>query len=179
MTVAAKTSNIKIIIRGYVEGLGCPTLYLSSTDCFSPSGEPCSDSSTDFICNMTVTGMDYSVHDDEVTATFNITDLSGYLEPLTYLWEFDTAVFVATSPVNQSTITLKLIQGKQFPYIVTPLTLTITDANRCKVKETCYLVNSNIDCTEDYVPCTNPRDLKIINKYVQCSGPSGLLVKKK
>lgn len=174
--MAAK-SSANIILRGYIRYVNCPSMYLNSSDCYST--EPCEETTIDLVCNMAVTGMDFTVHDDEVTATFDVTDLTGYTDPLTYLWTFDTSVFVATSPINQSTITLKLQAGKSFDYVVTPLTLTITDANRCTVTKTCYLVAGTMNCTTGYIPCPNPRELVVTNKFVQCSGPSGLIVKKK
>lgn len=164
-------NNNDAIYENYIGYLACATV--TQSNCYP---DTCLSSTVDFVCNMSVTGIDYTINEDGITATFNINNLTGYKTPLTYLWEFDTNVFTTTSPINGSSIVLTLKDGKSFDTIVTPITLTITDDNGCKVDKTCYVTPSGITCVTNYASCSNPMNLVIENTTVQCAGPIGLIV---
>jgi hypothetical protein len=164
-------NNNNAIYDNYIGYLDCSTVLQSR--CYP---DTCLNETTNLVCTMSITGIDYTIGVDGITATFNINNLSGYEEPLTYLWEFDNEVFTTTSSINGNTLVLTIKDDKTFDTIVSPITLTITDNNGCKVVKTCYVTPEGMVCTEEYSPCSNPKNLIIMNTFVNCQHPTGLVV---
>ena len=96
---------------------------------------------------------------------------------LTYKWTYDTDIFTATGPINEETIKLTVNAGKDIRYVVTAVTVEVSDENGCVSTKTCTFLPTGMECVE-YTICPNPRDLKIINKITTCGGVSLLKVSK-
>ena len=96
----------------------------------------------------------------------------------TYDWTWDSSVFDLSGPLDEPQLLLTVKDGKELDAIISPVTVTVTDENGCRTTKTCYYTPDGMEC-DDYIPCSNPSNLVLINKFVRCTGASFLTVSKK
>jgi hypothetical protein len=167
-------SNVAAIAENYIEYLNCPNIKLSL--CYPAK---CKNDIIIFNCDFNVNGMTFYYEDGIPQFAITVGNYVGGVLPLTYQWLFDEENFEAVGPTDTESLTLTVIEGKDFDNLVTPITVTITDANGCEDTKVCYITPDGLRCNTNYQPCSNPSNLMIANLFKQCSGPSGLIVNKK
>lgn len=163
--------------------------YLIYLSCETVDYEPCLDkddcTNDSFIltCAISITEI-ISVIDETVgnkitfTAIY-INDNTTDPDKNIFEWEYDTSVFTLAGELGKSSLELTIKPGKSLTDIVVPITVTLTDENKCVESKTCFYVRGTMDCTAGYVPCSNPSNLRLKNKVTSCSAPSNLSLTKK
>lgn len=169
--------NEDLILDNYADFLNCIT-----SSRLSCNPDSCNNPTIEVICSLSIDklSIDDSNEDSSRIVLFylDLGDIHNYKEPLEYQWSFDESVFTVLGRINSSSIFLLLKPGKSFDVIVTPVTLLVTDSNNCRYTITCYLTPDGLECG-NYLGCPNPSNLRLINKFVRCTGISNLLVTKK
>lgn len=160
------------IIENYLVYLGCGGSICYPDDCSNPV--------IYFKCRFRVLGItrtipsDNNVYDIQFSATG--ANLFKGEEPYTYEWSFDADDFEVVGSATGSSINLKLKEGKQLNLLVTSIGVTVEDGNSCQDSKTCWLVNSAMQCADNYVPCANPQILEVTPRYIICPEPETLEV---
>lgn len=160
------------IANQYINSLNCEDIIA-----FRPQGvTDCNNLTVIYNCNFNVLKSTMGVDQNIVTLTFQTGDIVGGVAPFTYEWEFNETHFIASSPINESTLVLTLRPGKQFNTLESKIVMKITDAEGCHDERICYIRNGILLCYHNYISCANPQNLSLTNMVVTCGAPSGLLL---
>lgn len=165
------------ILENYIVYTGCD---IGLIPCYT---EDCINDPLIVDCSLGVEGITITevTLNNEIKFEAKFTNTAPDTDPTNniYTWTYDTDVFSPVGAINESVIVLAINTGKTIDQIVTPISVSITDENRCVEAKQCYYVKGSMNCTAGYQACTNPSNLKIVNKVVLCGGISALTVKKK
>lgn len=166
----------RAIVETYIEFLNCPIRF---TPC-QKSDIDCTSSIIVFRCEFNVLSMTFYINDDgNPYFSINVGNYVGGTEPFSYQWFYDEEVFTAEGELDTESIILAVNEGKSLEDLVSPITVIITDANGCEDTKICYITPEGLKCSNNYEPCPNPIDLMVVNLFVQCPPPTGLIVTKK
>lgn len=164
-TCVNKAAVDEAIMENYIEFLQCPTVEIAicHPDCNTGDGVtlfPCNE----FVINKITLESYTGLMDDFVTYAFMVLeangDLTGVNAPFTCVWEFDTNVLDLLS-LSDCVLTTKYKTGVD-PNIITTIKVTITDSAGCIAEKTCYFINGQIECDDDYIICPNTIDLTVL-----------------
>lgn len=164
----------KPILEDYIGYLECPEV--TPPNCYPAS--PCINETIEVVCDTNINKLTVSVDGAIMIYTVLPTDMVGFTEPLSYEWTFDTAVFVASGPVNDYQLRLSVKPGLDITTLVAPVSVKITDKYGCTSTKQCFFTPAGLQCNINYVPCVNTHNLTIVNTLIQCVGPSGLIITK-
>ncbi len=162
--------------------------YLKYLDCEDIDYEVCLDkddcTNDSFIltCAISVTEItaviDETVGNKIIFTAIYINDNTTDPTENIFEWEYDTSVFNLAGELGKESLELTVKPGKSVNDIVTPISVTLTDENHCVESKACYYVKGTMNCTEGYIPCSNPSNLHLKNKVTSCSAPSNLRLTK-
>lgn len=161
------------ILDNYKNSLTCDTL--NKTTCFPDN---CVNETVILICDLQISGISFSFDETERIITFFIPEegITNGLAPYSYKWTYEIDDFDQAGTIDTAQSTLALKENKQFDVLVTAISVEVTDANGCKATKNCYFVEGEIQCAEDYQPCSNVSNFVVRDNFVRCIGVSGLLV---
>ena len=154
------------ILENYAIYLGCSTVKIPV--CKAP--DDCSNETIVLICNLVIEEILHTA-----TGTTHVFSVPPMDDIESYTWDYDTRIFTLASASDESSITLVVKGGIDMEYVVTPISVLAMAENGCIAIKTCYYTPNGMQCADDYMPCSNPRDLQVTNGNT-CAIPKTLIV---
>lgn len=159
------------ILENYIESLNC--LGLDFIPC-GPKDTNCSKNSVIFKCNFKVTKI--VILSKEVNTIVYGLESTGGKAPYTYNWFIDTSDFNIAGPVNQDAATFTVKADKDLALLVSPVSVTVVDADGCTSNKICTLTPQGLKCSMTYAPCPNSSGLVVVSKATYCAVANNLIV---
>lgn len=169
--VTCKNNSLSIL-ENYIASLSCPDLPL---EICSPD-DICNNIPIIFNCNFNIIRSTLAINNNLLTFTINTSDYVGGTSPFTYVWDFEEDDFEPAGPINNESIVLVLRPLKDLSQLVSRVAITITDSNGCQDIKVCWLNKGVLKCSTNFIPCANPRNLRLVNLIVTCAAPSNLII---
>ena len=164
------------ILENYIEQLGyckCVELVICN------EGEDCSDDVVVLTCQLAISSIQASVSENVVTFSIPNGGITNGLAPYTYQWTYELDDFTQSGPVNVETSVLTVKPNKDVDYLVTNVSVVVTDANGCTATKSCWLTPAGMQCVENYAACIPINGLTVTNKVILCGTLRSLIVSKK
>ena len=162
----------KAILENYTQWLNCSTETINV--CYPDN---CVNVPLVYTCSMALARITSTIFNRVITFSITDGDLTNYTAPLTYIWNYDSSVFILSGSIHQSTLVLYLTGTRLYDYLVTTVSVTIKDANGCSITKSCTLVSEEMDCSGS-IPCPNLSSLVLSNPVTYCTSPMGLIINK-
>lgn len=159
------------IIENYIEYLNCSSVEVIPCQ---PQATDCSETIINFVCKIAITSL-HIVSKEADTIVYGVT-VSGGKAPYEYVWDFDDTDFTNGGPVNTNQSTLVVKAEKDLALLVSPISVTVTDADGCEATKSCVLNPTGLNCNSSVASCSNPTGLTVIDKITYCGVPSNLTV---
>lgn len=168
---ASCSSTDNYIVENYIESLNC--LGLDFVPC-GPKETECKSSTVVFKCNFVVTKI-VIISKIGNTIIYGLETVGGK-GPYTYSWAIDTTDFVVAGAVNQDAATFTVKADKDLALLVSPVSVTVTDADGCTDTKTCTLIPEGLRCSVNFQPCPNTSSLSVFSKVTYCAAPHNLII---
>lgn len=162
------------ILENYIEQLDC-----KDTDLIVCYEEPCVNNPVIVNCNLAISLIQSSIFENTVTFSIPTGGITNGIAPYSYKWTYEVDDFTQSGPININTSTLTVKPSKDINFIISNISVEITDANGCKATKSCWITPSGMQCAENYAPCLPNSLLTVTNKTIVCSPLSSLVVTKK
>lgn len=161
-----------LIVENYIENLDCSEIDFVACGP-KDTATRCTDAIV-FKCSFRVTKITIVTQED-ITITYGLESVGGKA-PYTYDWQIDTSDFDISGPINHDSAIFTVKAGKDLALLVSPVSVTVTDADGCRSTKTCTLTPEGLKCSVNYVACPNTSNLQVTSNFTFCARPHGLVL---
>lgn len=162
------------ILENYLEQLECECVEL--TTCHDAD---CDNDPIVVTCQLAISAIQASITENVVTFSIPTNGISNGTAPYSYQWTYELDDFNLSGPIGASTSVLTVKPTKDVNYLISNISVVVTDANGCTATKSCWLTPSGMQCTEGYAACIPPSVLVVTNKTILCGALKSLVVIKK
>lgn len=162
------------ILENYLEQLECECVELATC-----SDVDCDNDTVVVTCQLSISAIQSAISENVVTFSIPDNGILNGTAPYTYQWTYELDDFDPSGPINVSTSTLTVKPTKRLNFLISNVSVVVTDANGCTATKSCWLTPSGMQCAENYVACLPPSVLTVMNKTILCGALSSLVVIKK
>lgn len=171
-----KTKSVDdAILENYIEKLNynkCVELVIcNEADCFN---EPIV-----VVCILSVLSIQVTKSENVVIFSIPNGGILNGTPPYSYEWTYESDDFIPAGAIDLETATLTVTPSKDINYLISNVSVRVTDSNGCTATKSCWLIPSGMQCTENYAACVPVSTLIVTNKVVLCGVLKSLVVSKK